>query len=403
FDAFDIHWFGSALNNDYFGIRAVVDEVRNLLAAHGYGATPIWATETATYSDTPEGWSTQTQIEQARDLAKRLIYYRSLDIGKIFWTPLIEFHEWKGIPNQYFDNTGLINNPQNDGDSSEKKAYFTYQFLASKLDGAVVQFDSEFMQRIAASVARGCEFSNNNRSYYAIWFDDPAYAGSTVSFPTAYETFKVYTLVPNESNEIPVEVVQRVDGKFEYVLGMDPILIEYTPIEVTYPQANSSLDTPAVAVEGFVDMGQEVTFVNPPDGSPVMATGDPVDGSFLFSAQTFPEGLNTIHLSVQHAPGVSSEIYVDFVVDTQPPAISNVTALHDTTDVIGPYAVEATITDGDQVLSAKLCYTIDGGVQRFPDNRLARTSHTTWRPGTLPAIWRPAIRSTSKLWMQNHR
>ncbi len=159
FDIFDVHWFGQTATNDYMGLDNVMLDIRTMLEALGYGGTAIWVTETATYSDTPVGLPTQTEQEHARDLAKRLIHYRGLGAEKVFWTPLTEFHNWNGEPNSYFDNTGLINNPLNDGNSSKKKAYYTCQFLASKIDGAVVAVDSPFMQLVASSVFQGCEFS----------------------------------------------------------------------------------------------------------------------------------------------------------------------------------------------------------------------------------------------------
>jgi hypothetical protein len=55
-------------------------------------------------------------------------------VSKIFWVRLIE---WNGfnVRNGYFDNTGLINNPLNDGESHKKLAYYSYKKLAETLKG----------------------------------------------------------------------------------------------------------------------------------------------------------------------------------------------------------------------------------------------------------------------------
>jgi hypothetical protein len=361
FDVFDVHWFGQVATNDYIGLDSVVPEINSMLDGYGYTGTPIWVTETATYSDTPEGLVLQTEDEQARDLARRLLHYRCLGMEKVFWTPLKEFHEWKGVPNHYFDNTGLINNELNDGDSSEKKAYYTYLLLASKLDGAIVQSDGPFMQQLAASVAKGGEFTNYGKTYYAIWVDNPAHEGAMLSFPTDYDSFTVYSVVPDESNVIQSEVVEAVDGYFEYPLSLDPILIEYSGLDITYPVRNASYNTPTIAVEGVVEIDPEVTFENPPSGSPVSVMGSGIDGSFTFPGETFPEGLNTIHLTAQDALGNLSEVYLDFIIDTEAPEITAMTQWGNALEEYGPFTVTATITDSDVVVSPKLIYTIDSG------------------------------------------
>jgi len=360
FDVFDVHWFATAMNNNYMGLDNVVVEIKNLFAAHGYGDLPIWVTETATYSDTPDGWDPQTEDDHARDLARRLLHYRSLGMEKVFWTPLKEFHDWKGVPNHYFDNTGLINNPLNDGNADEKKAYYTYLLLASKLDGALVQTDSLFMQRLAESVAKGGEFANYGKTYYAIWVDDPIYEGSLLSFPTDYDTFTVYHLVPDENNEILSEVVESVGGNFEYPLSVNPILVEYSGLDITYPIRGSALNTPTIAVEGVVEIDPEVVFENPPSGSPINVFGSEPNGEFAFSEETFPEGPNTIHLTAQDALGNVSEVSLDFVIDTQAPTITDITEWPDTLEENAPYGVKATIIDADKVVDPVLVYTING-------------------------------------------
>jgi hypothetical protein len=360
FDVFDVHWFGQVATNDYVGLDVVADEINNLMTTYGYAGTPIWVTETATYSDTPEGLPLQTEDEQAKDLARRLLHYRGLGMEKVFWTPLKEFHEWKGIPNQYFDNTGLINNALNDGDSSEKKAYYTYKFLASKLDGAVVETEGLFMQQLEASAAQGAEFTNYGKTYYAIWVDNPAFEGVLMSFPSDYDSYTVYHLVPDDSNVIQSEVVEVVGGNFEYPLSLDPILIEYSGLDITYPVRNQYYADANIQVAGVVEIDPDVTFENPPSGSPIIVTGG-IDGSFTFPTETFPEGLNTIHLTAQDALGNLSEVYLDFTVDTLAPTIANMSQWGNALEESGPYGITVTITDANKIVSPKLVYTIDGG------------------------------------------
>jgi len=451
FDVFDIHWFGLSSNNRYFDIGVVVDDLKSRLSAHGYGDLPIWVTETATYAGKPEGWPLQTGVDQARDLAKRLIHFRRLGVEKIFWATLTEFHHFNEIVNGYFDHTGLINNPRNeDGKSGKKKGYFTYQLLVDKLDGAVVVPDSPFMQMLDSSAfLKGCEFVNFDRNYYALWIDDAQYVGTQVSFPTGYQSVTVHNLV--ETNSQTVEIV---GGNFVWTLGIDPILIEYAgdgpPVEilspdhgiltslanvnvdgvtdplvdvllegpygslpqtenadsngafsyngvplaegsnaltftvgsgtslrsktlrvlvdtippdiiVLFPEQGSAINTSVVSVVGLTELGQTVVFENPPSGSPLTAVGGEVDITFNFPEQTFPAGLNTIQLSAEDVAGNLNEVSVDFVVDTQKPAVTDVTVLQSTQDETGPYAVYARVSDNDELFIVELAYTINSG------------------------------------------
>ncbi len=469
FDIFDIHWFGLASTNDYLGISTAVDEVNNTLSTHGYGQVPLWATEVATYSGTPQGYATQSEADQARDLAKRMLYCHQLGIEKVFWEIYREFHNFKDVANGYFDNTGIVNNPLNDGDSSKKKSYYTYKLLAEKLDGAVVQHGSQFMQEVQASVLEGCEFTNFGRTYYAIWNDNPALVGTLVSLPTTCQQFTVYHLVPDGNNAIPTETVPAVNGNFEFTLSLDPILLEYegdgpalqitspsngllvksgtlsvagvtdpsqsvklegpfgaTPqtttadsagnfsfssvalaegnnaltvtsgpgentrsvtcrvvldtiapaISVTYPEQGAVLNTPTIALEGTTDMGQDVTFENPPSGTPLIATGNIVNNSLIFPEETFPEGLNTVTLSATDDAGNSAVCSSEFTIDTALPAISNITAWQNTSET-GPYTVEATITDNSALFYCTLAYTINGGA--LIEIPMASTGANRWR------------------------
>jgi len=168
-------------------------------------------------------------------------------------------HEWKGIINGYFDNTGLINNPLNDGESSNKKAYYTFRFLADKLDTAAVGFGSDFMSYMETSVFQGCEFILNGGPCYSLWIDDPALAPKPVSYPTEYQAFKVSQLVPGENNDIFFEIVTAVNGRFEYPVDLNPVLIEPVPCPNDGDINSDGQLTPAdslLAFEYYLGLGE---------------------------------------------------------------------------------------------------------------------------------------------------
>ncbi len=320
FDVFDVHWFGLVDGSQYRLMETVVDDINVRLTAHSYGDIPIWMTETATYSGTPDGFLVQTEEEQARDLAKRLLHFRNLDIDKVFWTPHREFHNWKDIPNGYFDNTGLINNPLNDGSSSKKKAYFSYRFLTSKLDGAAVQIDSPVILSVVGGGIFGAEFRIYDRTYYAFWIDNPALVGSVISFATSFSDFTVYILMPDGTNSIPSAAVSSVGGFFSHTLGLDPILIEHSgdgpPLAITAPVDGLLTMNPSVNVIGTTDALESVLLEGPYGVSDQAGTAGAL-GNFAFVGVPLSEGDNPMNVTVGTG-GNTRSATVHVALDTVP-------------------------------------------------------------------------------------
>lgn len=148
FDVFDFHWagyYGSYLelrdisDGQFYGFRDYVSAIKTDMAAGGLGDR-VWITEMSTYSGDPADGAAvnppQTERQQAAELLKRHVYALSSGIERIFWVKLTEWYNFAQTPNGFYDNTGLVNNPAADGDSSPKLAYYAYRKLAEKLQGA---------------------------------------------------------------------------------------------------------------------------------------------------------------------------------------------------------------------------------------------------------------------------
>lgn len=136
FDVFDIHLFGRA--GDYRELAAMYAQARQALDAAGYSRTPIWMTETATYSGapaTPPGLPPQSEDEQAAELVRRAVFALGLGIQKVFWAMVREgFHH----QNNMFDHVGLttdIRVSPNVPEGRPKAAYAAYRLLCAKLAG----------------------------------------------------------------------------------------------------------------------------------------------------------------------------------------------------------------------------------------------------------------------------
>jgi len=160
FDVFDFHWYPfesqynylreNLLGTDYVTyLKSYIENIDNTLAKYGYDSTPIFITETAQYSDLPAPMPTppevmqplpalqfHTEKKQALDLYKIYLYSLANGVKKLFWVTLTEWHDFAGVPNGVFDNVGLINNPQNGGQSHKKLAYYTYKKMVEILEGS---------------------------------------------------------------------------------------------------------------------------------------------------------------------------------------------------------------------------------------------------------------------------
>ncbi|MBI4838810.1 MAG: cellulase family glycosylhydrolase [Nitrospirae bacterium] len=137
FDVFDIHWF---LHVDRYmqNMEQLTEYVRNAkgkLGKAGYQTVPVWITEMASYSGSPMELGPISEKQHAGELVKLYVHSLSQGVSKIFWVRLIEWSGFKGKTNGYFGNTGLINNPLNDGESHKKLAYYSYKKLAELFRG----------------------------------------------------------------------------------------------------------------------------------------------------------------------------------------------------------------------------------------------------------------------------
>jgi len=78
----------------------------------------------------------QTESQQAQALIKTYVYALAQGVDKIFWNLIIEWHNFSRNPGSTFNFYGLVNNPDNDGKSHKKLAYYTYKLMVEKLEGS---------------------------------------------------------------------------------------------------------------------------------------------------------------------------------------------------------------------------------------------------------------------------
>lgn len=145
FDIVDFHWSVESGGNYRFaknsGMKQMVDALKKKLSSTGYGDTRVWITEMSSYSGMPvhQGVAMKpvTEAQHAAALLKSYIHCLSLGIKKVFWVSIQEHHNCGNLQaNNYWDKTGLIHNPANQGKSHKKLAYYSYKLMVEKLEGS---------------------------------------------------------------------------------------------------------------------------------------------------------------------------------------------------------------------------------------------------------------------------
>lgn len=143
FDIFDIHFYGFAGDSEV--LQSVVRQYEELLKKHGLGdGVSIWMSECATYTGKPvfpEGLEEQTEEEQAAELVKRFVTALGGGVERVAWARFYENYNYRGISDNYFDNSGIVYNglgaeaSRGVAPGTRKAAFFAYRELISRLDG----------------------------------------------------------------------------------------------------------------------------------------------------------------------------------------------------------------------------------------------------------------------------
>lgn len=166
-DALDIHVFGAVRNGGpelqnfhktYRDLGDVVTMYRDVTRGTAYATTPLWVSETATYSDTPsEIWPAQSERDQARDLVRRFAFAFGQGVRRVGWASLVEWTTWQG-KDVNFNHVGLVRNPANGHGKAPKLAYYTYKRLIEQLGDftAVSRLDApDWVTALRFSTPRG--------------------------------------------------------------------------------------------------------------------------------------------------------------------------------------------------------------------------------------------------------
>jgi len=172
-DVYAFHYYGLARPNTatpdaqlYDSAEEIVADMKSLLGEYGEEGSPIWVTETCTFSGRM-GMIAQSESEQAADLVKRYVLLWSLGVEVVQWCYLTE-PQYEGTGVGFFDQSGLIYDglgPCDQGAGTKKKAYFAYVEMIEQLRGAA------FLERVQASGVTLVSFETDTGPIAVLWQD----------------------------------------------------------------------------------------------------------------------------------------------------------------------------------------------------------------------------------------
>ncbi|MBM2817769.1 MAG: hypothetical protein HW401_359 [Parcubacteria group bacterium] len=247
-DAVDFHWSGQFENKDKtqatyrkviisgrnYDYKTEIKTIRKILDESGYDGAEIWVTEMSDYSGKPSdsAYLYQSEKEQAGELFKRYVYSLAVGVRKIFWIALMESHDYGGSGvNNYWDNIGLVNNPQNDGESHKKLGYYTYKKMVEVLEGS--DWDNiETIQETGGMYVY--KFIKNSQPVWVAWNDNAGEKQITISGINS-SSVKITEAVPNyESGKevkdyataFKMETKQIINNKLTIILNETPVFVE---------------------------------------------------------------------------------------------------------------------------------------------------------------------------------
>ena len=200
FDILDFHWAG--MYGDYkslYGInfKKLVSDIKDDLKNNNTKAD-IWITEMSTYSGDPQdlkviNFPYQSERQQAIELVKRYVYPLSAGVKKIFWVKIIEWYGFARKINGFYDNTGLVNNPLAEGDSSGKLSFYTYKKMIEVLDGSDWNNIQTIQEKDGIYIYK---FTKNGKPIWVAWNDNAEKKEITISDITPNQ-FLITAAVPN--------------------------------------------------------------------------------------------------------------------------------------------------------------------------------------------------------------
>ncbi len=189
----DYHYWTFEFNGTgYLGHKEWIERLRRVSSKLGYPALEIMSGEMGT-----PAWTEADEKDQAVYVVKSYVLSLSLEQKMIFWTSLVEYLEsrWIGA-GVHFGFTGLVNNPENDGDSSKKLGYYTYKKMVEALEGSNWDSIQTIQEKDGVYIYK---FTKNGKPIWVAWNDSSAERQISISGINSTQV-KVTVAVPKYSS-----------------------------------------------------------------------------------------------------------------------------------------------------------------------------------------------------------
>jgi len=217
-DVYAFHYYGVAQPDPrwpgaqrYDSATAIVAGMQDALSEYGFNSSPIWVTETSTFSGRV-GEVEQSEIEQAADLVKRYVLLWSLGVDVVQWCYLTE-PQYEGTGLGFFDQSGLVYDglgPYDKGEGVRKRAYFAYLQMIDRLHGA------HLVERETSNGTTLVRFETENGPVSVLWQDPWIREGPLWIEPT--DTLLVESLYGED--------LGSYTGRFRLDLTIEPIYLK---------------------------------------------------------------------------------------------------------------------------------------------------------------------------------
>ncbi len=239
FDAVDIHNWAPYDDNGVPGFpMEEVEDCRAFLDSRGLYDVEIFTCENGTWFGCPvkpsgEPEPEQTEQEQARFLAQRIVYSPSVGLDHFLWNNICEWYNFGGNPNSIYNCMGLVSDGAQDGDvaerlNTERICYWTYKMLAEALDKPA----NSFVGRMSFTVDNnryGYEYEETETAIhkYVLW----SWIGDQdITFTVPEENYRVTNLITDRyGNILEQYYLTASDDQLTISVGEDPLLIQ--PVE----------------------------------------------------------------------------------------------------------------------------------------------------------------------------
>jgi len=277
-DAFGVH---ATSPEPALPLRAFLGQYQALLDSHGL-RTPMWLTETGTYSGSPVKdrvtYPAQSTTYQAAWWVKHVSYALAHNVVRVFQT-ILDAHEDMVAPtgDDWLDGTGWIDSDVRwDQGPRRKPVYFSNQKLASLTAGSstvteLAYADTCGTERVEAQcTSRGAyRYDGGSGSVWVLWNDaggrDEVDVGSTVARATVISSVPRLDAAGRpvldaegratfESSEVDV-----VDGRVTVVLSSVPVFVLASPraaFRATATGSSTSLTLTATLQVAREDVGR---------------------------------------------------------------------------------------------------------------------------------------------------